>query len=147
MILLESTLSWRNPNHIETNPSICSANQWTGFCIIWISVMKELNILLLLFYRRVMSSVKFLEARECRCDARFFKKKKMREKGSETKVSFMGKKWINWEIENFIVIWKINVPGMLICSKFSECTSWCERFQFIRVDELLVLPHLIWRTS
>ena len=28
--------------HIETNLLICSANQWTGFYIIGISVMKEL---------------------------------------------------------------------------------------------------------
>ena len=30
--------------HIETSPLIfCSANQWTGFCMITASVMKELN--------------------------------------------------------------------------------------------------------
>ena len=28
--------------HIETSPLICSANQWTGFCMIMASVMKEL---------------------------------------------------------------------------------------------------------
>ena len=28
--------------HIETSPSICSANQWTGFYMIMASVMKEL---------------------------------------------------------------------------------------------------------
>ena len=27
--------------HIETNPLICRANQWTGFCMIGTSVMKE----------------------------------------------------------------------------------------------------------
>ena len=30
---------------IETNPLICSANQWTSFYMITASVMKELNIL------------------------------------------------------------------------------------------------------
>ena len=30
------------PNHIETNPLICSANQWIGFYMIETSVMKEL---------------------------------------------------------------------------------------------------------
>ena len=29
--------------HIETNPLICRANQWTGFYMITASVMKELN--------------------------------------------------------------------------------------------------------
>ena len=29
--------------HIETNPLICSENQWTGFYIIGTSVMKELK--------------------------------------------------------------------------------------------------------
>ena len=28
--------------HIETSPSICSANQWTGFYMTTASVMKEL---------------------------------------------------------------------------------------------------------
>ena len=28
--------------HVETNPLICSANQWIGFYMIWTSVMKEL---------------------------------------------------------------------------------------------------------
>ena len=32
------------PYHIETNPLICSANQWTGFYMIGTSVMKELKI-------------------------------------------------------------------------------------------------------
>ena len=31
------------PNHIETNPLICSANQWTGFYMLGTSVMIELN--------------------------------------------------------------------------------------------------------
>ena len=30
--------------HIETNPLICRANQWTGFYMIMASVMKELKI-------------------------------------------------------------------------------------------------------
>ena len=30
--------------HIETSPLICSANQWTGFYMIWISVIKELTL-------------------------------------------------------------------------------------------------------
>ena len=30
--------------HIETNPFICSANQWAGFYMIGTSVMKELKI-------------------------------------------------------------------------------------------------------
>ena len=29
--------------HIETKPSICSANQWAGFYMTWISVIKELK--------------------------------------------------------------------------------------------------------
>ena len=29
--------------HIETSPLICSANQWTGFYMITVSVLKELN--------------------------------------------------------------------------------------------------------
>ena len=29
--------------HIETSPLICSANQWTGFYMITVPVMKELN--------------------------------------------------------------------------------------------------------
>ena len=37
------TLSWRSPYHIETSPLICSANQWTGFYMIWTSIMKELS--------------------------------------------------------------------------------------------------------
>ena len=31
------------PYHIETSPLICTANQWTGFCMIGTSVMKKLN--------------------------------------------------------------------------------------------------------
>ena len=31
--------------HIETGPLICTANQWTGFCMIGTSVMKEFKIL------------------------------------------------------------------------------------------------------
>ena len=30
--------------HIETSPLICSANQWTGFYMIWTSVIKELTL-------------------------------------------------------------------------------------------------------
>ena len=30
-------------HHIETSPLICRANQWTGFYMIWTSVMKELK--------------------------------------------------------------------------------------------------------
>ena len=30
-------------NHIETNSSICTANQWTGLYMIGTSVMKELT--------------------------------------------------------------------------------------------------------
>ena len=37
------TLSWRRFNHIEISPLICRANQWTGFYMIEISVMKELT--------------------------------------------------------------------------------------------------------
>ena len=29
--------------NIETSPWICSANQWTGFYMLAVSVMKELN--------------------------------------------------------------------------------------------------------
>ena len=40
------TLTWRRClSHIETSPLICSANQWTGFYMIWTSVVKELIIL------------------------------------------------------------------------------------------------------
>ena len=43
--------SYQNPElshdggryHIETSPLICSANQWTGFYMITVSVKKELN--------------------------------------------------------------------------------------------------------
>ena len=31
-------------DRIETSPLICSANQWIGFYMITVSVMKELNI-------------------------------------------------------------------------------------------------------
>ena len=31
------------PYYIETRPLISRANQWTGFYMIWITVMKELN--------------------------------------------------------------------------------------------------------
>ena len=34
-------LSWRRFCGIETSPLICSVNQWTGFCIIGTSVMKD----------------------------------------------------------------------------------------------------------
>ena len=34
----------RGRYHIETNPLICGANQWTGFYMITVSVMKELNL-------------------------------------------------------------------------------------------------------
>ena len=30
--------------HIETSPLICRANQWTGFCMITASIMKELKL-------------------------------------------------------------------------------------------------------
>ena len=33
----------RGPKHIEITPLICRANQWTGFYMIEISVMKELK--------------------------------------------------------------------------------------------------------
>ena len=33
----------RGPYHIETNPLICSANQWTGFYMIGSCVIKELR--------------------------------------------------------------------------------------------------------
>ena len=32
------------PYHIETSPLICSVNQWAGFYLVGISVMKELLI-------------------------------------------------------------------------------------------------------
>ena len=34
----------RGPYHIETNSSICKANQWTGFYMIRTSVMKKLKV-------------------------------------------------------------------------------------------------------
>ena len=39
----------RSPYHIETNPLISSACQWTGFYMIGTSVMKELILLALQF--------------------------------------------------------------------------------------------------
>ena len=33
-----------DPWHIETSPWICCANQWTGFYIIGITVMKEQEV-------------------------------------------------------------------------------------------------------
>ena len=47
--LLQFTIFYFNsshdggPYHIETSPLICSANQWTGFCMLGTSVMNELN--------------------------------------------------------------------------------------------------------
>ena len=38
--------------HIETRPSICSANQWTGFYMITASIMKELNRTLVLLIKK-----------------------------------------------------------------------------------------------
>ena len=32
------------PHHIETSPLICRANEWTGYCMIGASVMKELTV-------------------------------------------------------------------------------------------------------
>ena len=32
------------PYHIKASPLICSVNQWTGFCMIWTTVMKKLNL-------------------------------------------------------------------------------------------------------
>ena len=37
------TLSWRSSYHIETNPIIFRANQWTGFYMIRSAVKKELK--------------------------------------------------------------------------------------------------------
>ena len=37
------TLSWRGPLSYRTSPLICRADQWTGFYMITVSVMKELN--------------------------------------------------------------------------------------------------------
>ena len=34
--------------HIETSPMVCRENQWTGFYIITASVMKELNVHMLM---------------------------------------------------------------------------------------------------
>ena len=39
-------LSWHCRYHVETSLLICRANQWTGFCMITASVMKELKIAL-----------------------------------------------------------------------------------------------------
>ena len=41
--LSDSILSWRGPYHTDTSPLICKANQWTGFYMIGVSVMKELT--------------------------------------------------------------------------------------------------------
>ena len=40
--MLFLTLHRGGPYHIETSPLICGANQWTGFYMIGIPVMKEL---------------------------------------------------------------------------------------------------------
>ena len=46
VVILNAALYWhfcRDPNHIETSPLICIANQWIGFYMIGNSVMKELS--------------------------------------------------------------------------------------------------------
>ena len=46
VVSLNAALYWhfcRDPNHIETSPLICIANQWIGFYMIGNSVMKELS--------------------------------------------------------------------------------------------------------
>ena len=42
-ILQLLTLSWRSRYHTETSPLICGANQWTGFYMITISIIKGLR--------------------------------------------------------------------------------------------------------
>ena len=32
-----------DPHHLETSPLVCKVNQWTGFCMIGASVMRELS--------------------------------------------------------------------------------------------------------
>ena len=43
LIIEYLTFHDRGPNHKETSPQICRANQWTGFYTIEASIMKELN--------------------------------------------------------------------------------------------------------
>ena len=40
--------------HIETSPLICGLNQWTGFCMITASVMKELMIYFFAFQKAML---------------------------------------------------------------------------------------------
>ena len=50
IVFLELTLSRRRSYQVETNPLICSANQWTGFYMIGTSVMKELECRTILYF-------------------------------------------------------------------------------------------------
>ena len=46
VVILNAALYWhfcRDPNHIETSPLICIANQWIGFYMIETFVIKELK--------------------------------------------------------------------------------------------------------
>ena len=44
IVIKDLTLHDGGRYHIETSPLIYSANQWTGFYMIKVSVMKELNM-------------------------------------------------------------------------------------------------------
>ena len=44
--LRKVTLFNGGTNNIETSPLICRVNQWTGFCMIGTSVMKESKIVM-----------------------------------------------------------------------------------------------------
>ena len=62
------------PYHIETSPLICYANQWSGFYMIGISVIKELKT----FSRILKTSVqlvKILEIRKLSCQLKNHNKK------------------------------------------------------------------------
>ena len=47
--------------HIETNPLICSANQWTGFYMITASVLKGLisSLIVIITFVNVLQNHKF----------------------------------------------------------------------------------------
>lgn len=49
------------PYHIETSLQICSADQWTGFCMIGISIMKGLIMILLSF--NLTSNYKYISSK------------------------------------------------------------------------------------
>ena len=41
--------------HIDSSPLISTANQWTGFCMIWTSIVKQLNVVMYLSSFQLLS--------------------------------------------------------------------------------------------